>query len=120
MMVSSLRSWILDGGGRNRTSLPDVDPALVFDNGISCVGTDAISHLVLHEPFTNVRLITEVISESCVCIVAEGTDPVTGLRHRQAWVFELAEDKISRIVLTSAHIPDKPYDGSLPLRPDSG
>jgi len=113
--VSFLRSWILRGAGSSQPSLPDLDPALVFDDGIFCITTDAIETLAQGEPFTNVRIITEVLAESSVCIVAEGTDPVTNLRHRQSWVFEFTAGKISRIVLTSAPIPEQPHDGRLSL-----
>ena len=119
MNVSQLRSWILSGAGSTRVSLPDLDPALVFDDGIRRITKDAIETVVGQAPFTSVRIITELVVESSACIVAEGTDPVTGMRHRQAWVFEFRSGKLVQILLTSAHIPDEPHDGSFQLPSDS-
>jgi hypothetical protein len=117
---SMIRRWVLNGANSSQPPLSDVDPALVYDDEIFRVRTEAMGMVTSGAPVTDVRIVTEVHGESSLCIVADGTDPVTGMRHRQAWVFELDAGQISRIILTSsAQIPEKPFDGSLPLRPVS-
>ncbi len=113
-----LRTWILAGGGRAAPRPDNLDPALVLDTGIfRATGDNGIGLLVQGEPFAEVRIVAEVLGATSFCVVADGLDPVTGMSHRRTWVFEFAGGVLHRIVLTSsAQIPDKPYDGTFPLR----
>lgn len=86
MDVDELRSWILAGAGAAPLSLQMFSTDLILDQGLlRADGEDARSLLTQQEPLTGVQLVTEVFGKRSYCVVADGADAVTGLRHRVVW-----------------------------------
>lgn len=83
-------------------------------------GGVAIDTLSDQEPLVDNAIIARVFGELELCLVCEGTDSITGLRHRDCWVFETVEGKISRIIKTGTTVLERPYDGTFPLRTVDG
>jgi hypothetical protein len=122
-IVCRLRSWILAGANAPGLLAADLDPHFAFDNGAFCIeAPDAVEWVCgdLGE-FVDVTLIAEAVGEGSLCMVVRGRDPVTEMWHQCAWLFEIWDNRVRRLVkTTSGGIPPRPYDGTLPLREVGG
>lgn len=56
--------------------------------------------------WTNVKLMELFGTEDRGAVAFEGTDPVTGLRHRVAWVVHVQDGKCIRLIDATATISD--------------
>ena len=119
-VIHRLRTWL--SGGAVPEELPEADlhDTFCYEDGAFRVGPPhGAEHARMKgaEGFVDITIVADVVAADAFIAVTRGRDPVTELWHQSAWVFLLCHGKVRRLVLTtSGQLPERPYDGTLPLR----
>lgn len=116
-LISRIREWVLASGSRPGLSAADLDPRFRYEDGILQIEAPDSAEWVRgdSEGFVDVTLVAEVTAPASFCIVIRGRDQVTDLWHQSAWVFEICEERVRRLVKTTS-VPSWTCSG-LPRRP---
>ncbi len=118
-LVGRLRDWVLAGAKQPGLSAADLDPLFTFENGAFHIEAPHAAAWVSgqSEGLVDVTLDTEATGNAWFSIVVRGGDPVTDLCHQSAWLFEIRNERVRRLVeTTSGQLTRRPYDGTVPLR----
>jgi hypothetical protein len=78
----------------------------VFDSGLEVL--DAEQFVWRHEhtaPWSNMKILSMVDSHDATMVMFEGTDSVTGLRHRIAWFVHFRGGQVHKFLHVGANIP---------------
>ncbi len=99
-------------------SVDDLHPDFTFDDGIFHLEPpEAASWVLDHnrgEELVEVAVLAEAMADRWFCLAARGRSAFTDLWHQCAWMFEIHDGKLLRMVVTiSAPVPRVPQDGTL-------
>jgi hypothetical protein len=122
-LIDRLRKWVLAGASRPGLTTAELDSRFRYEDKLLQVEAPESAEWVDGhlEGFVDFTLVAEAVAQATFCMVIRGRDPVTDLWHQSAWVFEICQETVRRIVkTTSGQLRRRPYDGTLPLREVGG
>ncbi len=98
-------------------SVEDLHPNFTFDDGIFHLEPPEAARWVLDrhrgEELVDVAVLAETIADRWFCLTARGRSAFTNQWHQCAWMFEMHEGRLLRMVVTvSAPVPPVPQDGT--------
>jgi len=114
-----LRSWVLADANGPGLLAADLDPHFTFDNGVFRIEAPDAAEWVDGDfaGLVDVTLIAEAIGEVSLCMVVRGRDPITEIWHQCAWLFEMRDNRVLRLVQTvTGGLAARLYYGTFPLR----
>jgi ketosteroid isomerase-like protein len=89
-----------------------VAPDVVWDRGLSGFkGEDMLWWVAQKPPWVSMRIIESIVADTRGVLVFEGTDTATGLRHRVAWLLEVENERVARVLETNARVEQQETAG---------
>lgn len=60
-------------------------------------GNEILRRVQAHLPWENLVIIGSCHDDSVAALMFEGTDPVTGLKHRASWLVTVTQERVERV-----------------------
>jgi hypothetical protein len=103
MLLKKLYDWWVAPTGVDTTSF--LDSRLAYDRGYGGLdGQDWVWWVGQKPPWRDVRIVGRVVDETSGALVFEGVDSATELRHRVAWLVDVNDGRVTRVVETNSPV----------------